>query len=65
MKTPNVEVYMFGDEIIFIELERIKKCCHFVCAWWTPDYECIRRNELKRDIASKNKDIQYIEKMGW
>lgn len=53
------------DKIIYWELDRIKNCRHWVNAWWTPDYHFARRKELKTDITSKNKDILYIDKMGW
>lgn len=48
------------DCIIAKELDFIKTYPHWVCAWWTPDYEKKRRNELLRDIESKNVDVEYI-----
>lgn len=59
LKSPRI------NKIVYAELDRIKNCKHWVNAWWTPDYEITRRKELKRDITIKNKDIQYIELMGY
>ena len=49
------------SEIVNREIAKIRAHPGWVNSWWTPDYLADRILELKTDINSMNKDIEYIE----
>ena len=64
MKTKKVNPHQV-DAVVMAEIDRIRQCRHWVTGWWLPDYARARKNELLNKPTSKNKDIEYIERMGW